>query len=366
MYLKGGNEMGIVTYSVFANVRDFKELKADIWSEDAIPAVMKVHKKRYEIGLTLRGSHIREMRKKSYYVEFYSPKKFGQTNEIHLNAEYKDPSLVRNKLSLDFFSDLGVLSPKSQFVHLTINGKNEGVYLQLESVNEYFLTKRNLPKGSIFYAVDGDANFSLMSDLDEKPKESLQSGYETKVAYGADEEALEYFIYNLNTWTNQEFEDNIEKHLEVDRYLAWLVGVICLQNFDGFVHNYALYRNSDTKCFELLPWDYDATWGRDVNGDEMESNYVRMEGFNTLTARLLAISKFKNQYIKKMNSVLDHQFTVNYMKPRVEDLHQLILPYVEKDPYLQHKLATFYQEPAFICNFIKEREAYLRKSMKSF
>ena len=33
-------------------------------------------------------------------------------------------------------------------------------------------------------------------------------------------------------------------------------------NNDGFTHNYALYRNSETGLFEIIPWDYDATWGR--------------------------------------------------------------------------------------------------------
>ena len=100
--------------------------------------------------------------------------------EVHLNAEYKDPSLLRNKLSLDFFNEIGCLAPKSRFVSLKLNGKNEGLYLELESVDAHFLANRQLPKGPIFYAVDGDANFSLMSDFDQEVKKSLQLGYEMK------------------------------------------------------------------------------------------------------------------------------------------------------------------------------------------
>jgi spore coat protein CotH len=36
------------------------------------------------------------------------------------------------------------------------------------------LLRQKLPKGSIFYAVDGDANFSLMSELDQDIKKSLE------------------------------------------------------------------------------------------------------------------------------------------------------------------------------------------------
>lgn len=48
----------------------------------------------------------------------------------------------------------------------------------MESVDEYYLKTRGLPKGAIFYAVDGDANFSLMSDLDKGIKKSLEMGYQ--------------------------------------------------------------------------------------------------------------------------------------------------------------------------------------------
>jgi spore coat protein CotH len=36
------------------------------------------------------------------------------------------------------------------------------------------LLRQKLPKESIFYAVDGDANFSLMSELDQDIKKSLE------------------------------------------------------------------------------------------------------------------------------------------------------------------------------------------------
>ncbi|MEH7508356.1 CotH kinase family protein, partial [Priestia megaterium] len=225
---------------------------------------------------------------------------------------------------------------------------------------------RNLADGSIFYAVDGDANFSLMSDLDKKPKTTLLSGYEDKAVREGDEEKLEKFIFNLNTWTNTEFEQNIEKYLNVDRYLSWLVGIICMQNYDGFVHNYALYLNHESGRFELIPWDYDATWGRDVNGKVMEGDYVRAQGFNTLTARLLAVNSIKKRYIQKMNNVLNNQFTIECMKPIIYQLHDYIAPYVLKDPYVKDNLEQFYKEPDLMLSFVKDRTAYIKSHLFDF
>ena len=48
------------------------------------------------------GLIARKFRKRSYRIEFIEPETFSGAREIHLNAEYKDPSLIRNKLSFRF------------------------------------------------------------------------------------------------------------------------------------------------------------------------------------------------------------------------------------------------------------------------
>ena len=276
-----------------------------------------------------------------------------------------DPSLMRNKLSLDFFNDIGCLSPKSRFVYLKINGKNEGIYLELESVDEFFLENRKLPKGAIIYAVDGDANFSLVSELDNEVKKSLNLGYEIKCGTEQDEYHLQEMIFKINTISRAEFENEIVKYLNVDKYLRWLAGVVFTQNFDGFVHNYALYRNGETGLFEVIPWDYDATWGRDVNGEVMEEDYLRIEGFNTLTARILDVKTFRHQYKKLLEDILNSKFNVDFMKPKIEDMYNLIRPYVQKDPYKKDNIHIFDKEPDFICMYIEARGNYIRSQLDS-
>lgn len=96
----------------------------------------------------------------------------------------------------------------------------------------------------------------------------------------------------------------------MEKYLRWLDGLIFTQNYDGFVHNYALYRNGDTGLFEIIPWDYDATWGRDVNGKVMEEDYVRIEGFNTLTARILDVRAFRVRYQSLLKKILSNRLTL--------------------------------------------------------
>ncbi|MCH7322035.1 CotH kinase family protein [Solibacillus sp. MA9] len=359
------NRRIIPEYQLFIHPIDLSELRKDIWCDDPIPAKLTINKRKYDIDIAYRGSHIRDFRKKSYHISFNKPSTYRNAKEIHINAEYKDPSLLRNKLSLDFFNEIGCLSPKSQFVNMKLNGKNEGLYLELESVDEYFLKKRQLPQGPIFYAVDGDANFSLMSDLDKEVKKSLNVGYELKYGTEQDEFHLQKMIIEINTIPKDEFENEIVKYLNVDQYLIWLAGVVFTQNFDGFVHNYALYQNSETRLFEIIPWDYDATWGRDVNGKVMEEDYLRIEGFNTLTARILDVKTFRHQYKNLLIVILNNQFNVDYLKPKIQGMHDLIRPYIQKDPYKKDDIHLFDKEPEYILNFIEARSKYIYRKLDS-
>jgi spore coat protein H len=271
--------------------------------------------------------------------------------------------LIRNKLSFDFFAELGVLAPQSHHIFLFQNGRAEGVYLEIEAVDENFLKRRKLPNGSIYYAVDGDANFSLMSDLDKETKKSLQLGYERKVGRPEDDYFLQEFIFNINTLSKSEFEKGIQKFIDVDKYLRWVAGIIFTSNYDGFVHNYALYMNSETRLFEIIPWDYDATWGRDVNGKIMEPDYVPIDGFNTLTARLLYVDSFRKQYRMLLEEIMEQQFTVDYMIPKVEKLTQLIRPYVLQDPYKKQTIENFDKELEVILEYIEKRRIYLQRKL---
>lgn len=340
------------------------ELRRDIWIDDSVPGKLTINGKKYEVDIAYRGSHIRDFPKKSYQVSFYKPSKFRNAKVIHLNAEFKDPSLIRNKLSFDFFHDIGCLAPQARFVSLKLNGKNEGVYLELESVDENFLANRKLPEGPIFYAVDGDANFSLMSDLDKQVKKTLLKGYEQMHGTKEDEDFLRETIIHINTIPRDEFEGTIINYVNIDAYLRWLAGVVCTQNFDGFVHNYALYQRRQKGQFEIIPWDYDATWGRDVNGEEMACDYLRIEGFNTLTARILDCKTFRAQYKDLMENILRNQFTVDYLKPKIQTMYEQIRPYVQLDPYKKGGLNRFDQEPDYILKFIEARSAYIQKELQ--
>lgn len=353
----------IPSYYLIIEEEDLEELRSDIWNDYPVPAHLKVENRTYDIDIAYRGSYTRKFRKRSYLIEFIDPDRYDGVHTIHLNAEYRDPSLIRNKLSLDFFEDLGVLSPHSQHINLTRNGSFKGVYLQLESVDELFLKNRGLPLGPIYYAVNNNANFSFFRDGDRK--KSLLSGYRQAFGMQTDDDFLSELINKINTTPQSDFAHVISQQIHIEKYLRWLVGAVCTMNNDGFTHNYALYRNSETGLFEIIPWDYDATWGRKVSGGIMRYNYFPIEGKeeNHLSNLLLQVPEFRKLYRDLLVETLETKFTVEYMENKVYSLHQAIRPHILLDPYKMKAIDTFDAEPEFIFQFIRARNTYLKRHL---
>jgi spore coat protein H len=328
-----------------------------------VSAKLRMSQSQFNVEISHRGRHTRRFPKKSYSIRFSKPASTVYGREIHLNAEYIDPSMLRNKLSFDFFKDLGVLSPTSSYVFLRINGSAAGVYLQLEAVDHFFLRKRSLPEGAIYYAINDDANFSLMSPITNDVKKSLQDGYERKRGNEFTDGRLRELIYTINTVSRSDFAREILRYVDVNKYLRWLLGVVCIQNFDGFIQNYALYRSPVTKRFEMIPWDCDGTWGRDCNGKVMEHDYVPIEGYNTLSARILDVPQFCRRYRSLLEEVLETKFTVAALEKNIVSLQKAVRPYYVLDPYKQTSITQFDAEPDFILEFVKKRNRYLREHL---
>jgi spore coat protein H len=338
------------------------QLDKDIWMDEHVPAVLKIGGNRYSIGLSYRGNVIRKKKKKSYNIVFQKPFTVNGAHEFHLNAEFNDVSLCRNKLSLDFLDRIGVISPHSRHILLYINGFCKGIYLEIESFDQFLLQKRKLPKGSIIYATNYHANFSLLTPGKEL-KTHLDEGYTVKYGDKNDLSRLESLITMTNTLHNDEFEKQIEQVLDVDQYLTWLAGVVCTQNFDGFIHNYALYQNSTTGVFEITPWDYDGTWGRDLHGQPLAHDFIPITGYNTLTGRLLHFDHFKKKYREILSSILDNEFTIKTQAPYIDELFQIVIPFIRLDPFIKASEQNFKLEREFIFIFIRKRNEYLKQHL---
>ena len=155
-----------------------------------------------------------------------------------------------------------------------------------------------------------------------------------------DHSALLHFLDILNNEPDETFPAEIEKVLDVDaalRFLAVSALIVHLDNYIGSGHNYYLYE-VDGK-FTIIPWDLNMAFGTFNCGFDRERliNFYIDEptggpvAERPLVERLLSHPPYLDAYHGYLEALLDGPFDVNRMESRIDELADLIRPFVKAD-----------------------------------
>ena len=215
----------------------------DVTDEISVEGAMRIQEADYPVRVRLRGASTRHAQKKSYRVQFLDTTPIGR-KVTYLKAEAMDHTMQQEKLSCDIFRAAGAHCSAAEYVNLTINGRYEGVYLDIEPVRAPFKRNEGLdPKGTLIRAStfqhvhEGDSLGDLRGD--EGSLGELRA-FLTKVSR-VERGAFEKFIRQETDWP------------KLRDYLA--LQVVCHRS-EIEADDYLLYRAPDSGKWWLIPRDH--------------------------------------------------------------------------------------------------------------
>ena len=156
----------------------------------------------------------------------------------------------------------------------------------------------------------------------------------------ADYSGLYEMLEVLNSDPAEVSTDDLEDVLQVDevlRFLAVSVALVHLDNYIGMAHNYYLYE--DGGRLWIIPWDLNMTLGgfsSGVSDDQILNFYIdeptaaRVDEY-PLVQQLLDESEYLETYHSYLQQLIEGPFSVETMTARINEIADLIRPYVEKD-----------------------------------
>ena len=217
-----------------------------------------------------------------------------------LDAAYKDPARMRNKVSFGLWSRFtgeGHYAIHPEFVELFINNEHQGLYCLSEPMNSEHLDLYN-PGDVLYFAkvwADGATQFQTLEGV--PPDYYYWDGWEQK--YPDPKEKINWEpLYNLRLLTvngnNAEFISEIGNLIDIDSFIDYYILLNLLSAFDNTGKNMMLIkRNADDKL-SVIPWDLEASWGISWTGDRI--SYTTLMS-NHLYDRLLELNPndFKNK-----------------------------------------------------------------------
>ena len=168
-----------------------------------------------------------------------------------------------------------------------------------------------------------------------------------------DHSALFRFLDILNNEPDETFPAEIEKVLDVDEFLRFLAVstvIIHLDNYPGTGHNYYLYEADG--YFTIMPWDLNMSFANfDCFGLDRESmmNFYIDEptcgpmANYPLVERLLSHQPYLDAYNRYLQSLLDGPFSVATMESRIDELADMIRPFIVSDELIGLSTTDFEQ-----------------------
>ncbi len=280
--------------------------------------------------------------KKSIKVDFdeFSEKSFDGLTCFNLNNGFKDPTMLREKIYLDFCQKHGIIAPRCTYAKVYINDKYWGLYTLVEQIDKTFLMRVfGNSKGNLF---KGDQNGSL--GWLGYQQENYYYQYELKNNKKKNDWSdLINLISKINYSSYTNFDDTIKKLIDIDYLVnSWAGNIIFvnLDSYQGSGHNYYLYHDKNSGKFNWITWDVNEAFGNFQMGlniyqlQNLSIFYIPSVPYNAraLGYRLLASNYFKSLLVKRISEMVSTEFSNNVMDNYIDSLKNKIKEDYYSDP----------------------------------
>ena len=234
------------------------------------------------IGLRLKGStSLQPLKQKpSMRIQFnwgdaLKGQRFLGLKNMTLHSLTQDNSLVHELGAYKLYNSMGVVAPSTGWAEVFVNGKSKGVYLNVETPDDIFLSKRF--KDPTQHLYEGQAFADLKPGNDSggeyEGKFTVDEGWAT-TPNKADLTAL---IEAANVEPAKAWWDGLAKRLDRTAMVKMFAVDNFIGHWDGYsgsiINNYFLRSNSKS-VFTFLPWGADQTFGENRQTAELLDTYT--------------------------------------------------------------------------------------------
>jgi spore coat protein H len=207
----------------------------------------------------------RKLPLKLKFDEYERGKRFYGLKRLNFHANRYDDTYLHERLALDLFRSMGIVTPRAAWATLRVNGEVYGLFGMVEQIDGRFTADRWPDRGdeNLFkeiWPVHADAGAAL-SHL-ETNEEAADVGAFVAFAEAMDQAPEGALRETLGRYVDLEYWAN---YMAVDDAIAAYDGITTFYtSADGTWtnnHNFYLYQQETTR-FVLIPWDEEATFVR--------------------------------------------------------------------------------------------------------
>jgi hypothetical protein len=295
------------------------------------------------IRTRLRGDASRYQQKKSFKVKFLHGGSCAGRDVLNLVWK-NDPTFLREALAASVFRWGGVSSAGVDFLHLAINGCDQGLYYRIEQIDDEYLQARGWdPDGPLIEVEAG--NMTLLPDSD-----AYARAYARKTGNESDLSPFIELIETVNLTDPAVFPETIWDVLDVEAYLDWYALIVLMADYDITRGNHYFYRPPTGGQWHILPWDNELAFPLmlaldmplDIGSEGSERPLPA--GPNRLITRILEVEGYRRLHAMKLGLLLSEVFTEERLTVAIDSLFEA----VHEDAMRDHRKSTWEDNDAFL------------------
>lgn len=339
----------------------------------------------------------------SFKLEFdhYEPSKtYHGLDKLALNNLIQDNTYLMDHIVYDMMRKMGVSSPLTSFIWITVNGSDWGLYLGVEGIEDAFARRNYGNERGNIYKPDVDNLFGMGGEEDlasqkgaAEPIDGALGAGDVSLLYNGDDPKNYANIFNNSVFGNVRKSDkhrliqslkklNEQKDLsdvldinEILRYFAVHNFTVNGDSYTGtLVHNYYLHEQ-DGKL-SMLPWDYNLSFGGMLMnfaqvGNEAVSFVnapidMPVSGGNTvmqsrpMVSWIFSDKNYKEMYHQTLSKFITEYFESGYFDKLLQKNVELLSSYVKKDPTAFASYDEFIKGAQTLKNFCGLRAKSIR------
>lgn len=294
--------------------------------------------------------------KKSFKLdidEFVPGQEIDGLDKLNLNNCYLDPSFVREKTTYELCDYLGMATCRTNYAALYINGTYWGLYLIVEQQDQEFIESRwgAGEDGNLWKC--GDDGTSTLEWLGSS-ESSYYANYELKTNEDVNDWSdLVDFIDVLNNTSDSALADSMHNRLDIDSAMAMLAVDNYTVNLDSYVGrcaNYYFYHRDLDDRMVFTKWDQNEAWGVFNQYNLSTTQLQQLSPFWTnpqpgeerpLAENLWQIGGYDAIYLGHLKKLMAGAAVPATLIARMQDLRDLVRPYVYADPNLMFTTSDF-------------------------
>lgn len=312
-----------------------------------------------------KGNTTFHEKKRQFKLAFGKDEKLCGMRRLNLHAEWKDATLIREKLVYDLFARLGVTAPRAVHVRVYLRDSGRpgtayayrGLFTAVEQVDKPFV-KRNFAQGggTLFKGCFGmaggrwgAANLRFLGDEaqyrggNNEARRRSPRTYRLKTnkkKYRDNYAALASLSDTINN--SRDLARELSALFDVEGFLRWLAANTLVGGWDNYwrnAQNYYLYH--DGRRWHWIPWDYDNSLGHNYlvhKGYSLIDDDIHYTAYPDLVLihRVLAVPAWRTRYHDLLRSGIATDFNPRRFAARVDALARALAPHVRADRHKQY------------------------------